>query len=206
MPRRERSRPDHRRSALAAEAARIMQEQGVTDFRSAKSKALERLGLGSGVPLPSNQEIEAELASRQRIFEGPRHATMLAAARAAALRAMEQLAWFEPRLTGDVLSGHATGHGEVELHLFSDTVEAVAEALSSLGLAHRLTSRRHRLRRDQPEQFPGYRFELDGWHFAATVFPTRLRGHAPLSGVDGRPVRRATARELAGLLTLSADQ
>ena len=35
-----------------------MQEQGLTDFRGAKAKALERAGW-AGTPLPNNEEIEA---------------------------------------------------------------------------------------------------------------------------------------------------
>jgi hypothetical protein len=53
------------------------------------------------------------------------------------------------------------------------------------------------------EQFPGYRFSAHGCDFASTVFPVRLRGHAPLSPVDGKPMRRAGLREVAELLELA---
>lgn len=182
------------------EAARIIQEEGLTDFRAAKSKAAERLGLGRNAPLPDNVEIEAALAERTRIFHGATQPALLDALRQAAFDVMRDLAAFHPRLVGDVLSGTATPHSTVDLHLFSDTVEAVGDALAALGIGHRDVARRHRLRHDEVEPFPGYRFSVHDCEFSSTVFPLRLRGHAPLSPVDGRPMRRASLRELGELL------
>lgn len=197
---RDRQRPDHRRTAVANEAARIMQEHGVTDFRDAKSKAAERLGLGKSAPLPNNTEIAAALAERQRIFQGDTQPELLEGLRHVALAVMKDLADYHPRLVGDVLAGNATEHSGVDLHLFSDTSELVGSTLDALGIDCRPIDRRHRLQRDASEPFPGYEFEVDGCEFVTTVFPLRLRGHPPLSKVDGRPMRRASARELAALL------
>ncbi|TFG87225.1 MAG: hypothetical protein E4H19_02995 [Chromatiales bacterium] len=194
--------PDHRRLTLAAEAARIIQEEGLTDFRSAKSKAAERLGMGRDSALPNNAEIDAALAERTRIFHGDTQPELLEGLRQAAFEVMRDLAPFHPRLVGDVLSGNATIHSTVDLHLFSDTVEAVGSALEQLGISHRDIARRFRLRRDDVEPFPGYRFSAHDCDFKSAVFPLRLRGHAPLSPVDGRPMRRASLKELAELLNV----
>ncbi len=185
------------------EAARIIQEEGLLDFRSAKAKAAARLGLGRRAHLPDNAEIEAALAERNRIFHGDQLPELLATLRRAAFELMRDLDLYWPRLVGDVLSSNATVHTSVDLHLFSDTTEAVSTSLESLGVSHRSIARRHRLRHDEVEQFPGYRFSEHGCDFASTVFPLRLRGHAPLSPVDGRPMRRAGIRELAELLGLA---
>ena len=200
-----RDRPDHQRLALAVETARIIQEEGLLDFRSAKAKAAVRLGLGRRAHLPNNAEIEAALAERNRIFHGESLPELLATLRQAAFELMRDLGAYQPRLVGDVLSGNATIHSSVDLHLFSDTSEAVSASLESLGVGHRSIDRRHRLRYDEVEQFPGYRFSVHGCDFASTVFPVRLRGHAPLSPVDGRPMRRAGIRELAALLDLPPE-
>ena len=192
--------PDHRRSTVAAEAARIIQEEGLTDFRGAKTKAAQRLGLGRNAPLPDNAEIEAALAERTRIFHSDTQPELLASLRHAAFEVMRGLAAFHPRLVGDVLSGNATPYSSVELHLFSDTAEAIGSALEGLGIGYRDLSRRLRLRRDEVEAFPGYRFAAHNHEFSSAVFPLRLRGHAPLSPVDGRPMRRASLKELAEML------
>jgi hypothetical protein len=185
---------------VAAEAARIIQEEGLLDFRSAKAKAAERLGLGRNAPLPDNAEIEQALAERNRIFRGTAQDEMVAELRRAALRLMTDLQEFHPRLVGDVLSGHATTHSGVDLHLFSDTAEAVGSRLDALGVRHRTVSRRHRMRQSEVEAFPGFRFAAHGCDFVSTVFPLRLRGHPPLCPVDGKPMERGSLRQLADLL------
>ncbi len=201
MPRRNRSRPDHRRTAIAQEAARIMQEHGLTDFRSAKEKAGLRLGLQDKGALPSNLEIESAMAERNRIFHGDEHDDLLKQLRLAAVDLMRELAQFSPRLVGPVLTGNASEHSAIELHVFCDEVEAVGATLAGLGLAGRAFEHRLRLRRDQSEPFPGYRFRRDGFEFAVTVFPERGRGNAPLSAVNGRPMRRATLKDVEALIS-----
>jgi hypothetical protein len=200
-----RDRPDHQRLTLAVETARIIQEEGLLDFRSAKEKAAARLGLGRKAQLPDNAEIEAALAERNRIFHGGSLPELLKTLRQAAFELMRDLGPYQPRLVSDVLSGNATIHTSVDLHLFSDTPEAVSTSLESLGVGYRSIARRHRLRHDEVEQFPGYRFSVHGCDFTSTVFPLRLRGHAPLSPIDGRPMRRAGIRELAALLDLPPE-
>lgn len=182
-----------------------MDEQGLTDFRGAKTKALERLGLGRDAPLPTNEEIEAAVAERNRIFHGDSHDERVAGLRRAAREMMLALDVFHPRLVGDVLSGNVTRHSGVDLHLFSDTAEAVGDSLDARGIPHRLVQRRHRLRRESVESFPGYRFAEGDCEFSSTVFPLRMRGHPPLSAVDGRPMQRGTVREVEMLLGIGGE-
>ena len=104
------------------------------------------------------------------------------------------------RLVGDVLRGTTTQHSNVELHLFSDAAESVGASLDARGIAYRIIERRHRLRRETVEAFPGFRFSAGGCTFSSSVFPLRLRGHPPLSAVDGKPMHRGTLRELEELL------
>jgi hypothetical protein len=200
MPRRNRSRPDHQRTAIAQEAARLMQEHGLRDFRSAKEKAGLRLRLEDRAALPSNQEVEQAIAERNRIFRGEDHEAFLDVMRREALQLMGELAAFDPRLVGAVLAGTATETSAIELHVFSDASEEVGAALEGLGLSARPLEQRLRVRRDQAEPFPGYRIRRGDFEFRLAVFPERGRGNAPLSAIDGRPMRRATARDVAALL------
>jgi hypothetical protein len=200
VTRRRREKPDHRRTAVADEAARIMQEQGLRDFRSAKAKALVRLGLEDHGAMPSNEEIEQALTARNRIFLGEAHGKLLDQMRRAALRIMQLLEDYQPRLVGSVLNGSATAHSSIELHALCDTVEAVGATLDAIGIPQRAVQRRLRFRRDEVENVPGLRFQDRGFDFDVTVFPERSRGHSPLSVIDGRPMRRAGAREVSELL------
>ena len=47
---------------------------------------------------------------------------------------------------------------------------------------------------------PGVRFEIDDQPIEATVFPTDGIRQAPVSPVDGRPMKRAGFEELEALL------
>jgi hypothetical protein len=190
------------RRAVAEEAARLMIEHGVDDFGTAKRKAAERFGVTEHAVLPKNAEIESALVERQRLFSTGRHTTDLAALRRAAINAMRLLDSFHPRLVGPVLSGSATPHAEIEVHVFADSVEAVVLALLDAGIAHRLVTRRFKPRsqRDEPVPYPALRLEISGHDVEATVFPEVGLRQAPISPVDGRPMRRATTAEIEELL------
>jgi hypothetical protein len=195
------SRADNLRRALAQEAARIMAEHGIRDFLVAKRKAAERLGVTDGAALlPKNAEIEAALAEYQRLFGGATHLESLHAQRRAALSAMRYLSEFEPRLVGAVLSGTATEHAEVQLHLFAERAESVTLKLLDQGIPHEVTEKRVKLNPERVRAFPGVRFQMEDQPIEATVFPTDGIRQAPVSPVDGRPMRRANAFEVEALL------
>ena len=183
-------RKDNLRRALAQEAARIMAQHGIHDFLTAKRKAAERLGVQDASALPRNTEIEAALAEYQRLFDAGR----------AALHAMHWLSGFEPRLVGPVLSGTATAHADIQLHVFADCAENVVLKLIDRGVAHEVTERRVRFDADRTKALPGLRFAVDDRRVEATVFPLDGIRQAPVSPVDGRPMRRADAAEIQCLL------
>jgi len=192
---------DNLRRALAQEAARIMAEHGVRDFLVAKKKAAERLGVIDGTAvLPKNSEIETALAEYQRLFGGDSHVESLHAQRRAALSAMRYLREFEPRLVGAVLSGTATEHSEVQLHLFADRAESVTLKLMDEGIPHEVTEKRVKMNSERVLAYPGVRFAMDDQAIEVTVFPTDGIRQAPVSPVDGKPMRRATAFEVEALL------
>jgi hypothetical protein len=188
------------RQAVAEEAARIMSEQGIDDFLLAKRKAAERLGVVDASILPRNTEIEKALFARQRLFSGGKHEATLADLRRAALKAMQLVADFEPRLVGPVLSGAASAHSEINLHLFAETPEAVSIRLDERGIPHEALERRVRFERDRAVTYPAFRFVAGRQTVDAVVFPLDGIRQSPFSPVDGKPMRRATAAEVAALL------
>jgi len=200
MARRATPRGENLRRALAQEAARIMAEHGIRDFLVAKRKAAERFGVDDGAALPKNTEIEQALVAYQRLFGGAVHRKALQTLRHAALSAMRRLREFEPRLVGSVLAGTATAHSPVQLHLFADCAESVAMRLIDLGLAHEVTEKRVRMSPERVLARPGLRFTLEDQPIEATVFPPEGIRQAPVSPVNGRPMRRASAPEVEALL------
>lgn len=194
------ARADMLRHAIAREAARLMIEHGHEDYGTAKRKAAERFGVTDLAVLPKNTEIEVALAEHQRLFQPAAHATALSAMRSTAIDAMRLLQEFEPRLVGPLLSGTATMHNDITLHLFADTPESVAVRLMDRGIRHEVAERRFRVQRDGFEAYPAVRFTAGGHEVDATIFPRDGIRQAPPGPVDGRPMRRATVEEVEGLL------
>lgn len=201
MTKRSNPRAEHLRRALAQEAARIMAEQGIDDYRLAKRKAAERLGATDIAVLPKNTEIEEALADHQRLFESHTHSSTLRDLRRTALNAMRLLKRFEPRLVGPVLSGTASAHSEVNLHLFAEGAESVALHLLDNGIPHRIAERRLRYEPDRLVPYPVVRFVAGTQDIDAVVFPINGIRQSPASPVDGRPMRRADTDELETLLS-----
>jgi hypothetical protein len=188
------------RLAVAEEAARVMAEQGIDDFLFAKRKAAERLGVVDAAILPRNTEIEAALFARRRLFSGGRHEAELAELRRSALQAMRLVADFEPRLVGPVLTGTASTHSEINLHLFAETPELVSIRLEDRGVPHEALERRVKFERDRTVTFPAFRFVAGKQTVDAVVFPLDGIRQSPCSPVDGKPMRRASVADVRAMI------
>lgn len=191
---------DRARQMVAQEAARIIVNQGIRDYRAAKLKAAERLGMSTRGSLPNNAEIEQALGEHHQLFGGESHTDLLRSARKTALSAMQLLASFEPRLVGPVLNGTADANSAVNLHVFADSPESVALALDSLAMSYRPYERRLRRNREVTETYAGFEFRHESADVQATVFPVDGIRQAPLSPVDGRPMQRADAARVRVLI------
>jgi len=191
---------DRARKVLAQEAARIIVEGGIEDYRVAKIKAAERLGMSERGSLPGNPEIEHAVSEHLKLFGRESHLDLLRVLRRAALSAMELLAPFTPRLVGPVLHGTAAANSAVNLHVFSDSAELVAVRLQECSVPYHPYDRRLKSRRDRAETFSGFRFTHDSSSIEATVFPLDGIRQAPISPVNGKPMRRADSQAVLKLL------
>jgi hypothetical protein len=200
MPRKPPTRGDHVRSAIAQEAARLMAEHGIHDYLTAKRKAAERFGVSDVAVLPKNTEVEEALRAHHRLFGGSQHERTLTVQRETALRAMQLLQQFEPRLVGPVLNGSATEHADIQLHVFADTAETVYIQLMDRNVPHEVVERRVKMQADRQIAVPGLRFEVGQFGVEVLVFPRDGIRQAPVSPVDGRPMRRADAAEVHRLV------
>ena len=196
-------RADHLRRALAQEAARVMSEHGVRDFLFAKRKAAERFGVVDGSVLPRNIEIEEALQEYQRLFGGESHVESLFAQRQVALDVMQRLREFQPRLVGPVLAGTATQHDDVLLHAFAERVETLSLRLMDQGIPFEVGERRLRYTAERIVQQPALRLEVDDQPVEIAVFPLDGIRQSPVSPVDGKPMRRADAAEVAALINVA---
>ena len=201
MPKKKRNNGSEReRQVVAQEAARIIVNHGVRDYRAAKQKAAERLGINGRGSLPGNAEIEAAVAEHLELFGGESHHDRLRLMRVAALSAMELLAEFTPRLVGPVLTGTADENSAVNLHVFADSAEIVAMELEGIGVTYRPYERRLKSRRDQFETYAGFEFHHSHSPIQATVFPVDGIRQAPMSPITGKPMKRLDSNGVQALL------
>ena len=188
---------------VAQEAARIIVDQGVRDYRAAKIKAAERLGMNARGSLPRNSEIELAVSEHLKLFGRESHADFLRAMREIALSAMDLLSCFSPRLVGPVLSGTADENSSLNLHVFADSPEVVAAQLNDLGYCYRPYERRLKSSRNRAaaaDTFAGFQFEFENTQVEATVFAVDGIRQAPISPINGRPMKRADAKAVRALL------
>lgn len=189
-----------RRARLAHEAARLIAESGIRDFHQAKLKAAQRLGIHDDASLPRNREIEEALREYQRLFQSDSQSGELRRRREAALRALEFFAPFDARLVGPVLDGTADGNSPVHLQLYTDDAEAVPRFLDDHRIPAETRNRRIRLDRERTLDCPVWLFSAEELSFDLTVLPHAALRQAPLSSIDEKPMRRASASQLQALL------
>jgi hypothetical protein len=126
----------HLRRAIAGAAARLMAEEGISDYGTAKRKAARSLGADDSAALPTNEEIEAELRAWQSLYQEDEQRERLHDLRTTALEVMQLLAAFNPYLTGGALDGTAGRYSSVEIDLFADSSKDVEIALLSHGISY----------------------------------------------------------------------
>ena len=119
------SRSGGLRREIAALAARMMAEDGISDFGFAKRKAAKQLGATDTDALPNNTEIEAELRAWQALYKDEEQAERLFEMRSAAVEVMRMLDSFRPYLTGGALDGTAGRYSELEIEIFPDSTKDV---------------------------------------------------------------------------------
>ena len=188
------------RRMIAAEAARIMVTQKQFNYRIAKKKAAQRLGISMPMAMPSNVEVESALRAYQEFYGGVQHIHHLERMRKIALRVMRSLESFCPRLVGPVLDGTADKHARISLHVFNDPPDAVAIYLLDQGLAFRDEQRRIRWHDGSYRQVPLLVTDTEDVEVELALFSYMDLRQAPPCPVDGRPQKRAPLIELECLL------
>ena len=185
------------RRSIASAAARLMAEDGISDYGVAKRKAARHMGASEGESLPTNEEVAAELHVYQEIFQEDEQRERLHELRTTALAVMAKLDDFHPCLTGAVLDGTAGRHSSVELELFADSSKDVEIALLSGGISYDIDEM-HRRGPDSPET--RLRLDWEGVPVQLLIYPPQAERDKPRNSHTGRSHLRARAAAVASLL------
>jgi hypothetical protein len=188
------------RQAIALEAARLMYERVESEYYTAKRKAAKRLCRRGVKPedLPSNAEIREQIQVFARIHEGDKRTQHLKEMRLEALRLMRLLAAFRPRLIGSVMTGHVRKGSDIDIHVFADAAGLVTDVLEREGFQFDL-ERKQIVKFNEARVFTHVHI-FDTFNFELTVYPEEKVHYVFKSSITGKPIERASIRELEELL------
>jgi len=177
-----------------------MYDREETEYFRAKLKAARRIARGEFKPsdLPSNREIREQIQTWARLHEGDRRTENLRDMRLDALRMMRILRLFRPRLIGSTLTGHVRRGSDIDLHVFSDSVEAVAAVLDEEGFSYEVE--RKRVRKQGEEHTFVHIHIADRFPFELTIYASDMAHFVFKSSITGKAIERASIAELEQLL------
>jgi hypothetical protein len=175
------------RRRIAHAAARMLAEDGKLDYGSAKRKAARQLGAPDSGNLPDNQQIEEALRSYQALYQADETRAQLALLRKTAIEYMEQLADFDPHLTGSVLNGTAGPHADVNLQLFTDDQKDVEFLLMRLGSPYQAIQ--HRAAEAPGRTYPRFMIDDPRATVDIVVYPAAELRNMKRLQADGTPRR-----------------
>lgn len=194
---------------IAAEAARLMYEDGVREYRDAKRKAAKPFGpekaLSLGSHLPSNAEIHEELARLIASKEEDVLPERLLKLRLTALSYLELFSDFSPYLVGSVLSGAVTSRSDIDIHLFADSVDEVEDLLLRHGKEFETETvpvRKGGVITDYTHVY----LQDGGTVIECSVYPVEQRRNRTTSSITGKPMERAGAAHLKKLIAMSLKE
>lgn len=188
-----RENPQHLRQLIAQQAARMMAEDGISDFAYAKQKAGRQLGAVDNNALPSNAEVQDELKLYNALYLSEEQPENLHNLRKNALLTMQLLEKFNPRLTGAVLDGTAGLFSETHIHLFADSLKEVEMFLLNQQIPFDINEKSYRIMND------GKRDKKDDRRKTVPVFTLETdTGLIKLSVFEVDDIRVATKRAADG--------
>jgi len=187
------------RQMIAQLAARMIAEEGISDYAFAKRKAARQLGVDDNRCLPGNLEIEQEVRTHQEIYLGEDQLEMLRELRQSALEAMQLLAQFNPHLAGSVLDGTAGRYADTDIHLFADSDKDVEIFLLNQKIHYESSERSYRYGNER-RKVPIFILEGPHGNIRLSVFAIDEERQPPKNVVGNGATLRASPGEVQALL------
>ncbi len=192
------------RELIAQAAARMIAEDGIQDFALAKRKAARQLGAADTHNLPSNAEVQQALRLHQGLYQKDEQALRLKQLRSEALNVMHLLERFNPYLTGSVLSGTATRHSDINLHLFTDNAKEVELFLLNRNMPYETGEKRFRLN-DDIVSVPSFTLQGETGEIRLAVFASGDLRKSANGTIEGKPLERAKIKQVETLIAAVTD-
>lgn len=191
---------DKLRRQITFEAARLMYSRTETEYYRAKLKAGRKICGGWVKPslLPSNAEIRDEIQRFVALYEGDRRFDNLREMRLTAWRMMTLLKAFKPKLIGSTLTGHIRRGSDIDIHLFSSSLEAIIGSLEERGLFYDVEHKQ--VRKHGEEKVFTHIHVREKFPVELTCYAAGQAHFIFKSSVTGKAIERAGLMEFEELL------
>jgi hypothetical protein len=201
------------RQLIAQQAARMMAEDGISDYAYAKKKAGRQVGAIDNSVLPSNAEIEEELKLYNTLFLSDEQPENLRDLRKNALFTMQMLERFNPYLIGSVLDGTAGLGSETHIHLFADSLKDLEMFLLNQDIPFETNEKSYRVmndgkrdkKGDNRKKVPVFTLETSTGLIKLSVFESDDIRVATKRAADGANAERANISEVSALIQASSN-
>ncbi|MCP4675021.1 MAG: hypothetical protein GY854_05850 [Deltaproteobacteria bacterium] len=196
------------RLAITQEAARLMYEEEVRQYFTAKRMAAKRLFSKRGAhqlrfrprDLPSNGEIQAALLKLADLEEGSDRRARQTEMRKLALLAMRELAEFHPRLIGSVATGHVHRRSDIDIQLFCEDEDAPEQFIQARGWSFERQDVLVRRKKQGLVKYQHLLLDAD-YPIELSIYDLRDLRKRPKSSTDGKPMVRLSIRDLETLIS-----
>src|SRR5947209_2731201 len=118
--------------------------------------------------------------------------------RLAALHLMRLLRPFRPRLIGSVMTGHTRKGSDIDLHVFTDSIGLVTDALEQAGYSFDV-ERKQIVKHGASRVFTHIHVH-DRFTYELTVYAEDQAHYVFKSSITGKAIERASIRELEAFL------
>ncbi|MCA9034652.1 MAG: HD domain-containing protein [Planctomycetaceae bacterium] len=191
---------DKLRRAIIVEAARLMYSRSETEYYRAKLKAARRLCQGWVKPseLPCNAEIRDEIQRMASLFEGSSRYDRLRDMRLEALRMLQLLERFRPRVIGSTLTGHIRRGSDIDLHVFSVSSDPIERLLEEKGMTFHVE--RKQVRKHGEERVYTHIHIQDRFPIELTMYSPELVSFGFRSSITGKAIEKASLPEFEEFL------
>ncbi len=193
-----RNRLERLRDVVAREAAMLLYTMQEREYKQAKERAARALGVRI---LPSNVDVAEWLDRISDECEGPSRRVRLVEMRREALRIMEALEDFNPKLVGSVWRGTANRNSDIDIVAFSEDINVVINRLRRLGVDVVRAEEVPVVKRGERRGAPHIYLKLkSGYEVEITVRSPEEVNREEICEIYGDPVRGLTCKELRRVL------
>ena len=171
-----------------------------TEYYRAKMKAGRKVCGGWVKPalLPSNAEIRDEIQRFVALYEGDRRCDNLREMRLTAWRMMILLKGFKPKMIGSTLTGHIRRGSDIDIHLFTSSIEAIVGCLEERGLFYDVEHKQ--VRKHGEERIFTHIHVREKFPVELTCYAADQAHFVFKSSITGKAIERAGLGELEDLL------